>query len=306
MKPNYVLNAWRNKKQTLGAWVGVNSINVAESMAHSGFDWLVIDCQHGLIEMNALPALIAAINTTNTVPFVRVKSNNFGDINKALDSGALGVIVPMINNAEEARAAVDAMRYPSSKGYGKRSTGPTRPMMAYGNDYLYEANENVACILQIETKDGLANVEEIAAVPGVDCLYVGPTDLAFGLGLFPGGEWEGKRNGSWFLKIFQQDSHKKALKTILDCCHRHNIAGIMHTLGINETSKMYIKDGWDGIMSGSAKGWMSRGAGGALRELRPMVKSIIPRKITADDDVLHQLAAGKITVEDAKFLMSNL
>ena len=78
MKPNYVLNAWRNKKQTLGAWVGVNSINVAESMAHSGFDWLVIDCQHGLIEMNALPALIAAINTTNTVPFVRVKSNNFG------------------------------------------------------------------------------------------------------------------------------------------------------------------------------------------------------------------------------------
>ena len=100
MKPNYVLNAWRNKKQTLGAWVVVISINVAESMALSGFDWLVIDCQHGLIEMNALPALIAAINTTNTVPFVRVKSNNFGDINKALDSGALGVIVPMINNAD--------------------------------------------------------------------------------------------------------------------------------------------------------------------------------------------------------------
>ena len=105
MKPNYVLRAWREKRQTLGAWISLPTSVGAEIMAHAGFDWVCVDLQHGLIDYKDMLPMLQAISTTSTVPFVRVTWNDTAEINKVLDAGAQGVIVPLVNTADDARMA---------------------------------------------------------------------------------------------------------------------------------------------------------------------------------------------------------
>ena len=102
MRPNHVKHAWKQGKQTLGGWINVDSVHVAETMAGLGFDWLCMDMQHGALDYNDVRNMLPAISTTNTVPIVRVPWNEPYIIMKALDAGAYGVIVPLVNNREEA------------------------------------------------------------------------------------------------------------------------------------------------------------------------------------------------------------
>jgi 4-hydroxy-2-oxoheptanedioate aldolase len=127
--------------------------------------------------------MIRAIDLTSAVPIVRVPWNEPGIIGRVLDAGALGVVIPMIQTAEDAKAAVNACLYPPQ---GRRSFGPIRVGMRDGTNYFAEANSRIAVVPMIETPEALANVEEIAAVPGVDALFVGPFDLSIALGLPPG------------------------------------------------------------------------------------------------------------------------
>lgn len=174
---------WSKGEVTLGAWAMMPGALGAEALARGGFDWVLIDMQHGCMDYETALSMIRAIDLTSAVPIVRVPWNDPGIIGRVLDAGALGVVIPMIQTVEDAQRAVDACLYPP---LGRRSFGPVRVGLRDGQGYFMEANARVAVIPMIETKEALAAVEEIAKVPGVDALFVGPFDLSIALGLPPG------------------------------------------------------------------------------------------------------------------------
>ena len=239
MRPNTVLRAWRNGGQTVGAWLSIPSGHTAEAMAHAGFDWLCIDMQHGLIDYRDAVEMMRAISTTNTIPFVRVPWNDPATIMKVLDAGAYGVVVPLVNNREEAERAVWAVRYPPQGG---RSSGPSRIAFYAGNDYQLHSNEETALIVMIETKEGIANIDEILSVPGVDCAYIGPSDLAYALGMQPTGDNRDPR-------------HEAMVMSLYEACRRHGIAPGMHTGSLEFTTK-WLKAGFQMVTLGADMAFM--------------------------------------------------
>lgn len=194
MRSNTVKEKWSRGEVTHGAWLSIPSSFSAEVMAHQGFDWVCIDMQHGVIDYQVAVTMLQAIGTTDTIPFVRVPWNEPGIIGKVLDAGALGVIIPMVNSVEEAKAAVASCRYFPA---GSRSYGPTRAAYYAGSDYFSGANREVTCIPMIETRQAVERLDDILSVPGIDAVYVGPADLSITLGLEPrmdnGGAFEEAR-----------------------------------------------------------------------------------------------------------------
>ncbi len=164
---------WRAGEPTFGAWCTIPSPWTAEVAARSGHDWVCIDTQHGLIGYDVMLPMLQAVAAGGVPSFVRVPWNEPGTIMKALDAGAGGVIVPMINSVEEAIAAVGACRYPP---HGFRSMGPLRARAVDGDWRL------PICTVMIETVQAVSHVDEILAVPGIDAVFVGPNDLAVSLG----------------------------------------------------------------------------------------------------------------------------
>src|SRR6516225_7926991 len=168
----------------LGLFLNAHSPTVAEQLAHSGYDWLLVDTQHGPMGYETLSAMIAGISHGGAKSLVRVAGyHDRAGIQQSLDMGADGVLVPYINNAEEARQAVSCARYPTA---GTRSVYfPQRSMNRQGLlGYAGAANENVIVALQVETADCIKNIDEIAAVPGVDILFLGQNDLCMSMGLY--------------------------------------------------------------------------------------------------------------------------
>jgi len=174
---------WKAGDTTLGAWCMIPGALTAEALSGAGFDWVLIDMQHGCMDYDMALSMIRAVDLGAAAPIVRVPWNDPGIIGRALDAGALGVVIPMIQSAADARRAVDACLYPPA---GSRSFGPVRVGLRDGPGYFATANDRVAVIPMIETAQALAEVEEIAATPGVDALFVGPFDLSIALGLPPG------------------------------------------------------------------------------------------------------------------------
>ena len=179
MRENTSLKTWRADGQTIGCWLSLGNAYSAEAIARMGFDWVCVDMQHGLIDYQDLTYMLPAISNAEVTPLVRVPWNEPYEIMKALDAGAYGVIVPMINSRDEAERAVMACRYPPD---GNRSFGPIRAAMYGGRGYAKEANSQLACIAMIETLDGINNLEEILTTPGLDGIYIGPSDLGSGAG----------------------------------------------------------------------------------------------------------------------------
>lgn len=169
---------------TIGSFMGLGSPNVAELMAHSGFDWLVIETEHNGLDAAEVQHMLMAVNGTKTVPIVRIPSANPVYIQRALDMGGMGIVVPMVRTAAEAQAIVSATRYPP---VGTRGFGPLRAShYTYDNaDYFTRVNDHILVVLIIETKEALDNLEEIAQVPGIDVLFIGPADLSIALGKSP-------------------------------------------------------------------------------------------------------------------------
>jgi 4-hydroxy-2-oxoheptanedioate aldolase len=151
----------------------------AETIAHQGWDSMTVDMQHGHIDFASMVAMLTAISTTQTVPLVRVPWNEPGDVMRALDAGAYGVICPNVDTREQCERFVGACRYVP---LGYRSVGPRRAVLYGGTDYLAKANETVLAVVQVESALALKNVAEIAAVKSLDMIYVGPSDLALSLG----------------------------------------------------------------------------------------------------------------------------
>jgi len=184
MRNNRVRERLRAGQPTLGCFVGLGSPNVAELLAHAGFDWLVIETEHNALDAAQVEHMLMALNGTQAIPIVRLPSADPVFIQRALDLGALGIDVPMVKTAAEAQAIVRATRYPP---HGTRGFGPLRASnyTLDTEDYLSRANDNILVVLHLETVEAVENLEAITAVPGVDVLYLGPWDLSLAMGLNP-------------------------------------------------------------------------------------------------------------------------
>src|SRR3954462_11978265 len=177
-------NEMRAGKPKMGLFVNSHSPTVAEQLAHSGYDWLLVDTQHGPMDHEKLSAMLCAISSGGAKSMVRVGGyQDRAGIQQALDLGADGVLVPYINTAQEAREAISCCRYPTA---GTRSVYfPQRSMNKAGLlGYAGNANNNIIVALQVETADCIKNIAEIAAVPGVDILFLGQNDLCMSMGLY--------------------------------------------------------------------------------------------------------------------------
>jgi 4-hydroxy-2-oxoheptanedioate aldolase len=163
-------------------WCALPYPIVAETIAREGFNTITIDQQHGLWDTAATSAAIAAVRMVGAAPIVRVPLGAFEAASRALDFGAEGIIAPMINTVADAKAFVSATKYPP---LGERSWGPTRAMALAGmgdnKEYLRSANDSIVTLAMIETRTAMDNLDAIAAVPGIDVLFVGPSDLSIGL-----------------------------------------------------------------------------------------------------------------------------
>lgn len=166
----------------MNGWLAVPNGFSAETMAHQGWDTLTVDLQHGVVDYQAMVTMLTAISTTQTVPVVRVPWLDPTHLMKVLDAGAYGVICPMVNTREDAERLVAYTRYPPM---GTRSFGPIRGLLYGGADYPDHANDTVVVFAMIETRAGLDNLDEILATPGLDAVYVGPSDLSLALGCLP-------------------------------------------------------------------------------------------------------------------------
>ena len=162
--------------------MGIPSPISAEAAARAGFDYVCVDNQHGVVEYSAASAMVQGILLGGSRPVSRVPWNEPGIIGKLLDAGVEGIIVPMVNSAEEAAAVVQACRYAP---VGARSFGPILAGLRNGG-YAKEANDTVATIPMVETVQALQHLDDILSVRGVDAVYVGPADLSLSLGLPPG------------------------------------------------------------------------------------------------------------------------
>lgn len=183
MRENKVKTLWSKGECAVTGWLAIPSGLSAEMMAQQDFDAVTVDMQHGCADYSDMLSMLQAISTTDKTPFVRVPWNDPAIIGRVLDAGAFGVIVPMVNTAAECRAFVEACRYYPEGG---RSVGPIRAGLYGGADYFANANTTVITMAMIEHKDGVANLDEILATPGLDSIFVGPSDLAVSMGHTPG------------------------------------------------------------------------------------------------------------------------
>jgi len=231
MKPNKIKQMWAQGRPVTMGWISIANTFTAEIMGRQGFDAVCIDMQHGVTGLSNLMEMLQAVSATDASPVVRVGWNEPAAIMKALDFGASSIIVPLINNAEEARKAVAACRYPPM---GERSSGPVRALQIHGPDYFAKANEEILVMAMIETKEGLENLEEICSTPGVDVIYIGPADLSYALGMAP-------RSDN------PDPLHVATCDRIKEVAHRHGKKVCMHCGGA-EFASGAIKRGFDMVM----------------------------------------------------------
>ncbi len=250
MKKNRVKELWREGKAAIGTWLVLGSPITAEIIAHMGFDWVVIDTEHGSIDIGMTQSIIQAISATDTVPIVRVPWNDPALIKRALDAGAYGLVIPMVNSREEAISAVRASRYPP---VGVRSYGGPRARLYGGIDYFEHANEEIVVIVQIEHIEAVDHVDEIVSVEGVDAFFIGPADLAISMGLKPG--------------LDQTDSkHIEAVSKVLAAGKKHHVLGgilVASPEAVNER----ISQGFQFIALGSDEGFLISAASAALNKV---------------------------------------
>ena len=182
MRPNKLREIWARGGAVVNGWLAIANSFSAETMAHQGWDSLTIDLQHGVVDYAGMVPMLQAISTTPTVPVVRVPWLEPGIIMKTLDAGAYGVICPMVNTRADAEKLVAYTHYAPQ---GTRSFGPVRALLYGGADYPQHANDTIVVFAMIETAQALENLDDILATPGLDAVYIGPSDLSLALGCKP-------------------------------------------------------------------------------------------------------------------------
>lgn len=176
MFTNRLKQHWAGGRPAINGWLSIGNAFTAEIMAAQGYDSVTIDIQHGALDYGSVLPMFQAMRASGVTPMARAPWREPGIIMKALDAGAQGIICPMINSAAEAAEFVGYLRYPP---HGQRSFGPTRAAVAY-DGYGVAANDQVIALAMIETRQGVDNLDAIAATPGLDGIYIGPADLTLG------------------------------------------------------------------------------------------------------------------------------
>jgi 4-hydroxy-2-oxoheptanedioate aldolase len=251
MRVNRLRTLWDEGRAALGGWLVLPSSVSAEYMAHAGFDWLCIDMQHGSIDYQVALGMLQAISTTDTVPIVRVPWNEPGIIMKTLDAGAYGVIVPMVNSRAEAEAAVGACRY-APDGY--RSYGPGRVVLYAGADYFANANKTVLCVCMIETREAIERAEEIISTPGLDAIYIGPSDLSVSLGLPPRSDHD-------------TPEFAGAIDKVVSLCQQYGVIAGAHC-GTTDVAKKRIEQGFRFVQMADDAGALMRSSIASIAAMR--------------------------------------
>lgn len=234
-----------------GAWLQLGGSHLVELVARQGFDWVGIDLQHGAFGPDEALTMLQVLRPSPAHAVVRVSSCSPAEISRALDGGAAGVIVPTVESAEEAAAAVAACRYPPA---GSRSWGPL-PLALGADGYTPERGDaGAACIVMIETLAGLAATESIVAVPGVDAVFMGPNDLALTAGMAP-------------TLAFDRPEHRAMIDEIVAACRARGVPLGALVPEVEDTQR-YREMGFSMLgVFGDVK-CVARGAAGALSAAR--------------------------------------
>ncbi len=239
----------KKREVVIGTFVGLGHPDVTEWLSKLGFDWLLLDAEHGPLGFETLQRMMQSMNGTSCIPIVRPQWNDLVVIKRVLDLGAYGVLVPWVNSKEEAENAVRACRYPPEglRGYGPRRAGMFDP------NYYATANEEILITVQIETEKALKNLDEILSVEGIDACYIGPSDLSCSLGFGIPPKWDEPR----YLAAFDR---------VLEAAERHGKpAGMFATL---DNIQWAIEKGFRFNTVGNADAFLIRGAEMALAKAR--------------------------------------
>lgn len=253
MRPNSVKRALKACRPSVGTWLSLGSVTAARFMARSGFDWLTIDTEHSLVNIETTTHMLASIADAGCMALARVPSNRHDHIKRVLDNGAHGVVVPMVNTKAEAEAAVSAMLYPPA---GTRSVGGAVHALNFdcsAGDYFAKANEELLVVLQCEHIQAVRDAESIFAVPGIDAIFVGPNDLAASMRSTDG-------------KPPAPNATKEALQHVLSTCKKCKVAAGIHC-GSAEEARMRIDEGWQFIAIASELKMMLDGTSNVLAGL---------------------------------------
>ncbi len=240
-----------NHELLAGTFLNLGSANSTEIAGQLGYDWLLLDLEHGSGSWADLRGQLQALHGSESVAIVRVRSTNADAVKFVLDSGAAGIMFPYISSVAEAQLAVAAVKYPPQ---GQRGVAQTIRATDYGRnwqEYLQTANQSTMVIVQIETPEAAAAADEIAAVEGVDALFIGPMDLSVNLGC-PG--------------EFHGDVFQSLLAGVVAACRRHGkTAGILSRPELLDT---HFQQGFRLIALGSDTGSIVSGLSAGLRQLR--------------------------------------
>ena len=257
MITNALKSIWSDGKASLNGWLAMASPFSAEIMAAQPYDSITIDMQHGLVDYSDVVPMLQAMHASRVVPLVRVPWLDAGAIMKALDAGAYGVICPMINNRQQAEQLVSYVRYPPD---GTRSFGPTRALLSAGADYAAQANDEILCLAMIETAEAMENLEEIVSTPGIDGVYIGPSDLALGIG-----------NGRLAPHFDREEEEMvTAIRKIRAAAHAAGIRAALHC-GTPEYAARAVDWGFDMVTVSSDVRLLTAAAYGSVSRTRELI-----------------------------------
>ncbi|MFN2109099.1 MAG: HpcH/HpaI aldolase family protein [Anaerolineae bacterium] len=242
-KSNPVVDQLRSGQPSVGSWLSLCSPVAAETMAQMGWDWLVVDAEHSPVGFETMVNCFRAVQLGGAVPMARVPWNDTVWIQRTLDAGALGLVVPMVNTAEDARNVVSNMKYATK---GQRSSGGSRVAAYIDGDYRTWTDDNLAIIVMIETAQAVENAEAILGTEGVIGCFIGPNDLALSLGVHPSETGPGT-------------VHEEAIQAVLAAAKKTGKAAGKHCFNAQEVT-MRIRQGFQYLALASDLAFMAKAA----------------------------------------------
>jgi 4-hydroxy-2-oxoheptanedioate aldolase len=253
MRPNSVKRDLKAGKPSIGTWLSLGSVAATRFLARSGFAWLTVDIEHSPVDWDTAATMFGAAADAGCLALARVPANRHDHIKRVLDTGAQGVVVPMVNTRQEAEDAVSAVLYPPA---GTRSVGGSLHALNFQTsapDYYARANDELLIVLQCEHIQAVEDADRIFAVPGIDAIFVGPNDLAASMrskdGKPPSGE-----------------ATTQAMKHILETCRKHKVAAGVHVTSVEE-ARIRLEEGWQFLAVASELKMMLDGAAAIVRGL---------------------------------------
>jgi 4-hydroxy-2-oxoheptanedioate aldolase len=255
VKTNPVIRALKAGKPQIGTWLTLGSVAAARFMARAGFPWLTVDMEHTHTDIQTAALMFGAIADAGCVPLARVPAGKHEWIKMVLDCGAMGIVVPMVMDADEARAIVAATKYAPR---GNRSVGGGFHAINYGctaEHYYKHADDEILVVIQTEHVKAVEKADEIYAVPGLSAVFVGPNDLAFSMRSADG-------------TMPSKEAMERTLTRIREAALRQQLPCGLHVLTTADSLRR-AREGWQFIAVGSELKFMLEGAADHIRQLNP-------------------------------------